>query len=430
VIYPGGDTATTITQTIDLIPIFIIGIHPERSFMNIFRPNLQDDVDLNIEDYIIATYFLSSQTTLRDAAWQLAIGQSLGNPSVRSKWESEELFHNHSCIIIADEDELKNLKSGVVEIAFPLANIDMKEDGVSQLLCHLMGGQMDIDNVETCHLLDIDFPPEAEAVFKNPFYGIEGVRTFTGAFDKPLLGGIVKPKVANNVDLLLDITKELIDGGVNFIKEDEIMANPAVCSLEERVSKIMDYVAGKNVIYSFCINGDAPYVLDRVKFIHSEGGNGVHLNFWSGLGTYKSIRELDLPIFLHFQKSGDKILTEKSHRYHIEWTVICKLAGLMGSDTIHAGMWGGYMNDDEDDIQDVIDTLHYHRTLPALSCGMHPGLVDSITEKFGVDYMANVGGAIHGHPMGSKGGAQAMRQAIDKNYGKEYDLAIEKWGKK
>ena len=35
---------------------------------------------------------------------------------------------------------------------------------------------------------------------------------------------------------------------------------------------------------------------------------------------------------------------------------------------------------------------------------------------------------IHGHPGGSKSGAMAMRQAIDRNYGVEYEQAIQKWG--
>ena len=59
---------------------------------------------------------------------------------------------------------------------------------------------------------------------------------------------------------------------------------------------------------------------------------------------------------------------------------------------------------------------------------MHPGLVEAINRRFGINYMANVGGAIHGHPMGSIGGARAMRQAIDQEYGQEYHIAIEKWG--
>ena len=60
---------------------------------------------------------------------------------------------------------------------------------------------------------------------------------------------------------------------------------------------------------------------------------------------------------------------------------------------------------------------------------MHPGLVGAIENQFGIQFMANTGGAIHGHPNGSKAGATAMRSAIDKNTDcKEYKLAIEKWG--
>ena len=59
---------------------------------------------------------------------------------------------------------------------------------------------------------------------------------------------------------------------------------------------------------------------------------------------------------------------------------------------------------------------------------MHPGLVNAVAGRFGNDFIANVGGAIHGHPMGTLAGARAMRQAIDKNFNQEYNVAIEKWG--
>ena len=66
--------------------------------------------------------------------------------------------------------------------------------------------------------------------------------------------------------------------------------------------------------------------------------------------------------------------------------------------------------------------------MPALSCGMHPGLVQANARQFGNNFIANVGGAIHGHPGGTLAGAKAMRQAIDKTPGAEYDQAIAKWG--
>tara|TARA_R110001592_G_scaffold363361_1_gene685178 strand:+ start:9172 stop:10362 length:1191 start_codon:yes stop_codon:yes gene_type:complete len=393
--------------------------------MKIFRKINEIDAD----KYILCKYFLSSSESLRDAAWGLSIGQSVGNPNVRNHWETDELFENHSCFVIGDEEKLKSIKEGEVTIAFPVVNTDFETDGVSHLLCQFMGGQMDIDIIDKCHLLEVVFPQHIEDNhFMKPKYGISGIRNFTGAHNKPLFGGIVKPKIGVNSDVLLEMVKEMVEGGINFIKEDEIMSNPTCCPIEERVPKIMEFLKDKNVIYAVCINCDPHHVIDRVKKVYELGANAVHINFWSGLGVYKSIRQLDLPMFIHFQKSGDKVLTNKSHDYHISWDVICDLAGLMGVDFIHAGMWGGYMSNNENELKNTLNVLHSRNVMPALSCGMHPGLVGAINKRFGTNYMANVGGAIHGHPNGSKSGAMAMRQAIDMHHSEEYRIAIKKWG--
>ena len=384
--------------------------------------------ECDLENYFVVDYYLESKTTLAEAAWNLAIGQSVGNPNQRNAWESDELFDKHSCIVLGEEAELRNLFKGHVSIAFPVVNTNWKEDGISHLLCQIMGGQLDIDIITKCHVDRIRFPKSIESQFNKPTFGIDGIRSFTGVHGKPLLGGIVKPKTGVSADVLLEMVKQMVDGGVNFIKEDEILSNPAFCSIEERVPKIMKYLDGKRVIYSVCINSDPAYSVNRAQLVHELGGNSVHINFWSGLGVYKSIRDLQLPLFIHFQKSGDKILTNQNHDFHISWNVVCDLAGLMGVDFIHAGMSGGYSTTSDLVLRLAIDRLHKRNVMPALSCGMHPGLVQSINGKFGLDYMANVGGAIHGHPMGTSGGARAMRQAIDGCHGDEYKLAIEKWG--
>jgi hypothetical protein len=49
----------------------------------------QDKIDR--ETHFIATYELEGKTSVRDAAWELAIGQSVGNPNVRNEWETDEL---------------------------------------------------------------------------------------------------------------------------------------------------------------------------------------------------------------------------------------------------------------------------------------------------------------------------------------------------
>jgi ribulose 1,5-bisphosphate carboxylase large subunit-like protein len=101
---------------------------------------------------------------------------------------------------------------------------------------------------------------------------------------------------------------------------------------------------------------------------------------------------------------------------------------MMGVDFIHAGMIGGYYKWPEDEVLDSIKILHEYDVMPALSCGFHPGLTKWVTDKVGIDYMANVGGALHGHPDGTLAGAKAMKQSIDGTYGREYNKAIMKWG--
>lgn len=388
--------------------------------------------DIDLSKYFVVKYFLKGRTSLKDAAWNLAIGQSIGNPNNRSVWETDQMFQDHSCFILADKAYLESIKEGIVEIAFPLANINLEEDGISQILCHIAGGQVDILEIEQCHVLDINLPEEVERQFTlKPAYGIDGFREFSWVEQKPFFGGIIKPKVGMSPKVLLEAVKEMVDGGVNFIKEDELLGDPSHCPLVERVPLISNWLAkhASNVMYTFCINGDSPHALQRAQFVENEGGLGIHINVWSGLGVYRAIRKQNPKLWIHFQKSGDKFFTDRRAPNHIYWPVICKIAGWSGSDSIHAGMIGGYMNQDDTELQDALKVLWKYNVIPALSCGMHPGLVQHINGLLNsYDWMANVGGAMHGHPMGTEAGGRAMRQAIDGYTGPEYEAAIKKWG--
>jgi ribulose-bisphosphate carboxylase large chain len=389
--------------------------------------------EIDKSKYFIVTYFLEAKTNLREAAWNLSIGQSIGNPNNRSVWETEKMFLDHSCFILEDEEVLRNQKSGIVQIAFPLANINLEEDGVSQILCHIAGGQVDILELQKCQILDVVLPDEVEKTFAlKPAYGIDGFRKFNGVEGKPFFGGIIKPKVGMSPEVLLEAVKEMVEGGVNFIKEDELLGNPDHCPLEERVPLISNWLKenAPDVIYCFCINGDSPYALQRAQFVADNGGNGIHINVWSGLGVYRAIRKQNPDLWIHFQKSGDKFFTDKRAPFHIYWPVICKIAGWSGADSIHAGMIGGYMNQDDEELVDALKVLWHYNVVPALSCGMHPGLVQYINGLLdSFDWMANVGGAMHGHPMGTLAGGKAMVQAINKDTDHpEYKSAIEKWG--
>jgi ribulose-bisphosphate carboxylase large chain len=366
----------------------------------------------DLDKYFYTTYEVVSSTTLYEAAFGIAVGQSIGNPSKRSVWETREMMETYCAKIVRNGDLQRN--QGLVEIGYPLANLDWKTDGVAQLLCMIMGGQTDIDIIRKCRVVGLEFAPTfLDSTFLKPKHGFSGMRDFTGVRDRPFFGGIIKPKTGISPCSLLRMTKELVDGGVNFIKEDEILSNPAVCPLQDRVELISNYIRDTKVVYCFCINADPVYLLPRAKFVANNGGNGVHINIWSGLGAYKSIREADLGLYIHYQKSGDKVISHRDNAFGISWQVLCQLATYCGVDTIHAGMWGGYLSDPEDELRETLRILRGGDVVPALSCGLTAELVKPIAEKFGRDWMANVGGAIHGDPQGTVAGARKIRQAVD-----------------
>lgn len=390
--------------------------------------SIQSDND----DYINVSFYVRANSgfNLRDCAWAIAIGQSVGNPNVRNSWESDELFANHACMIWHLEEELSCADKGEIKIGFPLRNLDFSNDGVAQLLCFILGGHFDIDCFASCRVIDIAFPKSFEKHLHNPAFGISGLRRLTGSYDRPFLGAIVKPKTGLSVEQLGDVVWQLMDGGADFIKEDEILGNPKICELAPRVERIAEIRERGNYksIICHCINGDPVNVVDKAKTVASAGGNGVHINLWSGLGSYKSIRELNLPLFIHLQKSGDKAFTNPKHDFGIDWLPLLKILTFTGIDSAHVGMWGGYLSDPEHLLQEIFDLLIERNVIGSLSCGMHPGLVNKITEKFGNDLMLASGGAIHGHPSGSRAGTRAMRQGINKEGGQEFDEAIKFFG--
>ena len=129
-----------------------------------------DEIRNRRDDYVLATYVLDGPTgqnrasEVFEAARQLAIGQSVGNPNVRSVWETDELFEKYSARIVVDEYAPKpgHMReyndSSYTTIAFPVVNTDWEDDGISHLLCQLMGGQLDIDIVTRCYLDKLSIP--------------------------------------------------------------------------------------------------------------------------------------------------------------------------------------------------------------------------------------------------------------------------------
>jgi len=386
--------------------------------------------DFTLNSGNLVTYYIKTCKSLLDAAKAIALGQSVGNPEKRSEFENDELFDTY-CAKIIETDNF-NETEGYIKIFYPDINFNYKEDGITHFLTTIMGGQLDIDIIEKCRITKIDFSTEFKKIFNGPDLGLAEMRALCNVDkNKPFFGGIIKPKIGLNVNDYVEVVKIYADNGCNFIKEDEILSNQSFCSLEKRLEKIGNYLRDNNIkiVYAPSITCDHLYLEDRIRKIYNLGINGIHINIHSGYGSYKLVKDLKLPLFLHYQKSGDKLWTNPQHNYSIDESVLFEIASRCGCSTLHVGMIGGYLNSDSESLKKTINQLVSLNSVSALSCGMHPGLIEYIKSELGhCDWMANVGGSISSHPMGSKAGVKAMIQSINQTYGPEYHKAIETWG--
>ena len=75
-------------------------------YLNIFL----DEESLS-DKFFTAEYYIRTNKNKGDllkASYELAIGQSIGNPHLRSNYESDSLIQNHSCKILHKVSELEN----------------------------------------------------------------------------------------------------------------------------------------------------------------------------------------------------------------------------------------------------------------------------------------------------------------------------------
>lgn len=364
-----------------------------------------------MSSHLIATYKIQS-AKIKEAADALVIGQSIGNPYLRSNYETPEMLQQYSARVI-DIIELPN-NIYQVEASFPL---DLFTPGsFTHLLTVVMGGQMDIDLIQGCRLIALDIPEKLVKSFQGPKLGIQGIRHKLSVYNRPLIGGIVKPKTGLSLDMLCNMVKAMVDGGIDFIKEDEILGEIDGAPLVQRIEAVNRILEGSRVIYAPAINLPiAAYANVASALNASPNIYGYHLNVWAGLDAFSYLSSLANKVSF-YQKSGDGVITKGS--FSISFDVWCLLCRLAGADMIHVGMMGGYLDESKEVLQRRLNALQdpyfgHNATIPSFSCGATPAHVPILHEAFGKDIMISAGGSIHSHKNGTTAGVRAFRQMAD-----------------
>ena len=301
-------------------------------------------------------------------------------------------------------------------------------------------------------LLDIDFPESFVKDFQGPKFGIEGIRKYLGAEDRPLLNNMIKPCTGYTPEVGAKLFFEAAAGGVDIIKDDELIGGDREFNkIEDRVKANMEAarkaqeIKGEPTLYACNITDDVSKLKENAMKVINNGGNCIMVDV-HGVG-YAAVRmlaedpEITVPILGHSCFNGAFTC---SPYQGMSSKVVNKLARLSGCDIyLTQPPYGKFDNTFDNYIINMITSkakmYDVKPMLPFVGGGVVPGLVPKFMNDAGNDVLLGVGAGIHAHPMGPRAGAIAFRAAIDACMNdvplrekakecKELEVAIEKWG--
>lgn len=387
---------------------------------------------------ISATYHIETAHPLAQAAEIMAGEQSAGT-FVKVPGETPELQQRHGAQVerITELDRVdspslpgarppKGTASPVyrraeVVLSFPLENIGYS---LPQLLTTVAGNLFELAPFSGLRLVDIDIPAAFADRQPGPQFGVEGTRRLAGVQERPLIGTIIKPSVGLTPEQTAQLVKTLCEAGLDFIKDDELIADPPYSPLAQRVEAVMRVIndhagkTGKKVMYAFNISGDIDTMLRHHDAVLAAGGTCVMVNLIAvGLaGVMKLRQHSQLPI--HGHRNGWGALT-RSPALGFDYRAYQKFWRLAGADHLHVnGLRNKFCEADESVIvsaRECLTPMHGgFVVMPVFSSGQWAGQApDTYRTLNSVDLIYLAGGGIIAHPGGPAAGVASLRQAWD-----------------
>jgi ribulose-bisphosphate carboxylase large chain len=389
------------------------------------------------EAFYEATYLVETPLPLEAVAEVMAGEQSCGT-FTRVEGETDELRERARADVVAIHDlgevAQPSLRSswidrkvlpassrlGEVVMRFPVANVGVN---LSTLAATVAGNLFDLGEVTGLRLQSLKLPGAYRKQYPLPQHGIEGTRRLTGVAHDALIGSIIKPNVGLRSEEIASLVERLCSAGLDFIKDDEIAANPSHAPLSTRVPAVMAAVrrhqdrTGKHVMVAFNITDETDAMRSHADLVAREGGSCVmaSLNWcgFSGIGTLR--RSSDLVV--HGHRNGYGALS-RHPALGIGFQAYQTLWRLAGVDHMHVhGLGGKFAQADEEVVKSAKDCLTSlcdvdDRVMPAFSSGQWAGTVEQTYRAVNTsDLLFMAGGGVMAHPGGPAEGVASIREA-------------------
>ncbi|WP_018698469.1 RuBisCO large subunit C-terminal-like domain-containing protein [Amorphus coralli] len=392
--------------------------------------------------FVEAEYLVETPLDPAEVAGIMAGEQSCGT-FVRVAGETDELRDRAAAHILAVEEldarpepslasawqERKGFpgpwRRARVQIAYPVANMGAN---LPTLASTVAGNLYDLGEVSGLRLVDVRVPEAYRNRYPRPALGVAGTRERLGVQGRPFFGTIIKPNVGLSSEEIAALVETLCEAGVDFIKDDEICANPDHAPIAERVPAVMRRVrayrerTGRDVMIAFNVTDETDAMRRHAELIEREGGSCAMASLnWCGLSAVETLRR-STPLALHGHRNGFGAFA-RHPALGIGFDAYQALYRLAGIDHMHVHGIGGKFSDQPAEVEAAarrslaplaFDATEPDPVLPVFSSGQWAGTLKTTADAVGsADFMFLAGGGILAHPDGPSAGVASLRQAYE-----------------
>jgi ribulose-bisphosphate carboxylase large chain len=384
---------------------------------------------------ILATYLIETPYAVEQAAAVLAGEQSSGT-FVSVPGETDELKTRFAARV--EEIELlekvtrpsmpgevidnKVYNRAKVTVSWSIENFGYN---IPTLISTLQGNLYELRQFTGLKLDDFELPPSFAHHFKGPKFGMSGTKSLANVgSERPMIGTIIKPSVGLTPEYTADLVRTLAEAGIDFIKDDELLASSANSPFSVRVEKIMRVInefadkTGKKIMYAFNITGDLETMKSQYETVVQAGGTCAMLSInsvgWTGVKQVCDWGELSI----HGHRNGWGMLN-RHPLLGINFPAYNKIWRLAGVDQMHVnGIKNKFWESDDAVVRSIASChtpfLNNESVIPVVSSGQWGGQAfETYRRTQTTDLLYMAGGGIMAHPSGPAGGVRALHQAWD-----------------
>ncbi|MBI2977029.1 MAG: form I ribulose bisphosphate carboxylase large subunit [Chloroflexi bacterium] len=329
------------------------------------------------------------------------------------------------------------------DIAYIAYALDLfEENSLVNIMSSIVGNVFGFKAVQALRLEDMRLPVALVKTFPGPNVGIYDERVWSNKWDRPLLGGTVKPKLGLSPKAYATIIYECLVGGLDTTKDDENMNSQPFSRWRDRFTYGQEAVANAMAEtgefkghWHNVTAGSTEESLRRLEYVAGLGSKMCMFDFLTaGFAASADVfkRAGELGLIVHCHRAMHAVFTrQKNHGIHMR--VVAKWLRLSGGDHLHTGTVVGKLEGSWNETLGIIDLLRERvtpanperglyfeqdfaglkTTWPVASGGIHVLNIPDLHRIYGNDAFWLFGGGTHGHPRGSRAGARANRVATE-----------------